>query len=72
MWSLPPTDTVLHWLTYVALTPGAMTAALAAGRRSMCSVAIRADGRQHYFARLAFATCAALTAGAALPQALRM
>ena len=35
MWTLPPTDTVLHLLTYVALTAGAMTAALAAGRRSM-------------------------------------
>ena len=35
MWSLPPTDTVLHLLTYVALTAAAMTAALAAGRRSM-------------------------------------
>ena len=35
MWTLPPTDTLLHWLTYVALTAGAMTAALAAGRRSM-------------------------------------
>ena len=35
MWSLPPGDTVLHLLTYVALTAQAMTAALAAGRRSM-------------------------------------
>ena len=35
MWSLPPSDTVLHLLTYVALTSQAMTAALAAGRRSM-------------------------------------
>jgi uncharacterized membrane protein YeiH len=35
MWTLPPADTVLHLLTYVALTAGAMTAALAAGRRSM-------------------------------------
>src|SRR4029077_2682010 len=35
MWTLPPTDTLLHWLTYVALTAGAMTAELAAGRRSM-------------------------------------
>ena len=35
MWSLPPSDTVLHVLTYVALTSSAMTAALAAGRRSM-------------------------------------
>src|SRR5215207_4524774 len=35
MWSLPPGDTVLQMLTYVALTAGAMTAALAAGRRSM-------------------------------------
>ena len=35
MWTLPPSDTVLHMLTYVALATGAMTAALAAGRRSM-------------------------------------
>ena len=35
MWSLPPSDTVLHLLSYVALAAGAMTAALAAGRRSM-------------------------------------
>ena len=35
MWSLPPGDTVLQLLTYVALTAQAMTAALAAGRRSM-------------------------------------
>jgi uncharacterized membrane protein YeiH len=35
MWSLPPGDTVLQMLTYVALTAQAMTAALAAGRRSM-------------------------------------
>ena len=35
MWSLPPSDTVLYLLSYVALTAQAMTAALAAGRRSM-------------------------------------
>src|SRR4029079_16045874 len=35
MWSLPPSDTVLHLLSYVALTAQAMTAALAAGRRRM-------------------------------------
>src|SRR3978361_1347315 len=35
MWTLPPSDTVLHLLSYVALTAEAMTAALAAGRRSM-------------------------------------
>src|SRR6478736_6365725 len=35
MWSLPPSDTVLHLLSYVALTAQAMTAALAAGRCSM-------------------------------------
>ena len=35
MWSLPPGDTVLNLLSYVALTAQAMTAALAAGRRSM-------------------------------------
>ncbi|MEO8318437.1 MAG: TRIC cation channel family protein, partial [Bradyrhizobium sp.] len=35
MWVLPPSDTVLHVLSYVALTAQAMTAALAAGRRSM-------------------------------------
>ncbi len=35
MWTLPPSDTVLHLLSYVALTAQAMTAALVAGRRSM-------------------------------------
>ena len=35
MWTLPPSDTALHLLSYVALAAGAMTAALAAGRRSM-------------------------------------
>src|SRR4051812_49739146 len=35
MWNLPPSDSVLHLLSYVALTAQAMTAALAAGRRSM-------------------------------------
>ncbi len=35
MWTLPPTDTVLHILSLVALAAQAMTAALAAGRRSM-------------------------------------
>ena len=35
MWTMPPSDTVLHVLSYVALTAQAMTAALAAGKRSM-------------------------------------
>src|SRR5262245_27061968 len=35
MWTLPPADTVLHLLSWVALAAQAMTAALAAGRRSM-------------------------------------
>ena len=35
MWNLPPADNVLHLLQYVALAAQAMTAALAAGRRSM-------------------------------------
>ena len=35
MWSLPPSDSVLHGLSLVALAAQAMTAALAAGRRSM-------------------------------------
>jgi uncharacterized membrane protein YeiH len=35
MWNLPPSDTVLHVLSLVALAAQAMTAALAAGRRSM-------------------------------------
>jgi uncharacterized membrane protein YeiH len=35
MWSLPPGDTVLHLLSWVALAAQSMTAALAAGRRSM-------------------------------------
>ena len=35
MWALPPSDTVLHLLSLVAIAAQAMTAALAAGRRSM-------------------------------------
>src|SRR5580693_547240 len=35
MWNLPPSDSVLHLLSLVALAAQAMTAALAAGRRSM-------------------------------------
>ena len=35
MWALPPSDTVLYALSLVALAAQAMTAALAAGRRSM-------------------------------------
>jgi uncharacterized membrane protein YeiH len=35
MWNQPPSDTVLQVLSLVALTAQAMTAALAAGRRSM-------------------------------------
>src|SRR5579871_3599188 len=35
MWGLPPSDSVLHVLSLVALAAQAMTAALAAGRRSM-------------------------------------
>ena len=35
MWGIPPSDTVLHMLSLVALAAQAMTAALAAGRRSM-------------------------------------
>jgi uncharacterized membrane protein YeiH len=35
MWKQPPGDTVLHILSLVALAAQAMTAALAAGRRSM-------------------------------------
>ncbi len=35
MWEWPPGDTVLHLLSWVALAAQAMTAALAAGRRSM-------------------------------------
>jgi uncharacterized membrane protein YeiH len=35
MWNLPPSDSVLHVLSFVALAAQAMTAALAAGRRSM-------------------------------------
>jgi uncharacterized membrane protein YeiH len=35
MWSVPPSDSVLHVLSLVALAAQAMTAALAAGRRSM-------------------------------------
>src|ERR1700712_1574460 len=35
MWTLPPSDTVLHLLSLLALGAQAITAALAAGRRSM-------------------------------------
>src|SRR5215813_5372190 len=35
MWKLPPSDSVLHFLQLIALAAQAMTAALAAGRRSM-------------------------------------
>ncbi len=35
MWNLPPADSLLHFLQYVAVAAQAMTAALAAGRRSM-------------------------------------
>jgi uncharacterized membrane protein YeiH len=35
MWTLPPTDTVLQMLSFVAVAAQAMTAALAAGKRSM-------------------------------------
>src|SRR4030088_808281 len=35
MWGLPPSDSVLHVLSLVALAAQAMTAALAAGKRSM-------------------------------------
>jgi uncharacterized membrane protein YeiH len=35
MWNFTPSDSVLHALSYVALAAQAMTAALAAGRRSM-------------------------------------
>src|ERR1700759_4869587 len=35
MWNLPPADSLLHFLQFVAVAAQAMTAALAAGRRSM-------------------------------------
>src|SRR6478609_2661784 len=35
MWSLPPGDSVLHVLSLIAIAAQGMTAALAAGRRSM-------------------------------------
>src|SRR6201991_1105534 len=35
MWNLPPSDSVLHVLSLIALAAQAMSAALAAGRRSM-------------------------------------
>src|SRR2546429_8827292 len=35
MWNLTTSDFVLHWLSMIALAAQAMTAALAAGRRSM-------------------------------------
>ena len=45
MWNLPPADSVLHLLQYVALAAQAMTAALAAGRRSMDWVGVCLLGR---------------------------
>jgi hypothetical protein len=50
MWSLPPSDTVLHLLSYVALTAQAMTAALAAGRPQH-GLGRRMHARLHYRAR---------------------
>jgi uncharacterized membrane protein YeiH len=35
MWTLPPSDSVLHILSFIAVAAQAMTAALAAGKRSM-------------------------------------
>ena len=35
MWTMPPTDSVLHVLSFIAVAAQSMTAALAAGRRSM-------------------------------------
>ena len=35
MWTLPPTDSVLHVLAFIAVAAQSMTAALAAGRRRM-------------------------------------
>lgn len=35
MWTLPPTDSVLHVLSFIAVAAQSMTAALAAGKRSM-------------------------------------
>jgi uncharacterized membrane protein YeiH len=35
MWNMPPTDSVLHILSFIAVAAQSMTAALAAGRRSM-------------------------------------
>jgi hypothetical protein len=32
MWSLPPTDTVLHWLTYMALTAGGDDSGIGGGK----------------------------------------
>jgi uncharacterized membrane protein YeiH len=35
MWTMPPTDSVLHVLSFIAVAAQSMTAALAAGRRRM-------------------------------------
>ncbi|UGY15339.1 trimeric intracellular cation channel family protein [Bradyrhizobium septentrionale] len=35
MWTMPPADSVLHILSFIAVAAQSMTAALAAGRRSM-------------------------------------
>ena len=35
MWTMPPTDSVLHVLSFIAVAAQSMTPPLAAGRRSM-------------------------------------
>src|ERR1700758_220804 len=35
MWTMPPTDSVLHVLSFIAVAAQSMTAALSAGRRRM-------------------------------------
>ena len=44
MWNLPPADSLLHFLQFVAVAAQAMTAALAAGRRSMDWAGVRMLG----------------------------
>jgi uncharacterized membrane protein YeiH len=81
MWTLPPSDTVLHVLLVLAAAAQAMTAALAAGRRSMdwvgvcllgCVTALGGGSLRdvllgHYpLLWVAYPSYLALTAGAAL------
>jgi uncharacterized membrane protein YeiH len=66
MWALPPTVTALHVLSLVALTAQAMTAALAAGRRSMDWVGVCMLGWRHRAGRRHDPRCRARALSAAV------